>query len=336
VAPLLLALRELVADPAAPRTLEELWRRYEAHLATSVGVVKQGFDWHMAHQADNFPELVLNLFCHGPVERGLDVVAGGVDIYNLTMDGTGLATAADSLAAIEQRVFREGRFTLDRLAEIVAADWQGAEEERLMMRKIPHFGRGGTPADAWAKKVSDLWTHLVKGSRTPAGYAVVPGLFSHEAVTVIGRDLGATPNGRKAGTPISHGPNPDPGFMPDGSSVPTAKSIAVAAVQPGYGNSAPLQLEVDKSALGGEAGVSIIESLIRTHEQMGGTLININVISKEKILEAYADPLKYPDLVVRVTGFSTFFNILPPSSRAWLVDRLLQQDAIARPVAAAG
>ena len=328
VAPFLLALRELVADPASPRTMEELWRRYADHLSISVHLTKTGFDWHMDHQAANTPELVLNLFCHGPIERGLDVSAGGVDIYNLTMDGVGLATVADSFAALEQRVFREEKLTLDRLAAILAADWKDAEDLRLMMRGTPRFGCGGTPADAWAKRVSELWTGLVTGTRTPKGWNVIPGLFSHEAITVIGKELGATPNGRRAGTPISHGPNPDPGFMPDGSSVPTAKSIAVASVQPGYGNSAPLQLEIDKSLLGDGHGIEIVESLVRTHERMGGTLINLNVISREKILEAYADPSKYPDLVVRVTGFSTFFSILPPSSRKWIVDRLLQQDVV--------
>ncbi len=326
VAPFLLALHELSADPAAPRTMEELWRRYAAHVAKSVAITKEGFDWHMRHQAQNTPEIVLNLFCHGPIERGLDVAAGGVDIYNLTMDGVGLATVADSLAAVEQRVFAEQRLTLDALAGILAADWAGAEDARLMMKSTPRFGRGGTRADEWARQVSTLWARLVHDTRTPDGWQVIPGLFSHEAITVIGRDLGATPNGRRAGAPISHGPNPDPGFMPGGSSVPTAKSIAVAAVQPGYGNSAPLQLEIDASILGEERGIEIVESLIRTHEQMGGTLININVLSKEKILEAYADPSKYPDLIVRVTGFSTFFSILPPSSRTWIVERLLQKE----------
>lgn len=331
VAPFLHAFRELAADPAAPRTLDELWRRYREHLAISVDATKRGFDWHMRHQAANSPEIVLNLFCHGPIERGLDVAEGGVDIYNLTMDGVGLATVADSLAAIEQRVVAERRLSWDRLAEVLAADYAGAEDVRLMLRTIPRFGCGGTRADAWAKRVSELWTGLVAGSRTPEGWNVVPGLFSHEAITVIGKDLGATPNGRRAGAPISHGPNPDPGFMADGTSVPTAKSLAVAAVQPGRGNSAPLQMEIDASTLGAEGAVEIVEGLIRAHERLGGTLINVNVISKEKILEAYADPTKHPDLVVRVTGFSTFFSILPPESRKWIVDRLLQQDPAARP-----
>ena len=330
VAPFLHAFRELAADPGAPRTLEELWRRYAGHLSVSVGVTKEGFDWHMRHQADNAPELVLNLFCHGPIERGLDASAGGVDIYNLTMDGVGLATVADSFAAVEQRVIDEKRLDMDRLFVILESDWQGAEDVRLMMRNIPRFGCGGSRADAWARRVSELWTGLVKDTRTPDGWNVVPGLFSHEAIAVIGKNLGATPNGRRAGAPISHGPNPDPGFMPDSSSIPTAKANAVAAVQPGWGNSAPLQMEIDASLLGDAQGVQIVESLIRTHERQGGTLININVISREKILEAYADPAKYPDLVVRVTGFSTFFSILPPSSRTWLVNRLLERDATAK------
>ena len=102
VQPLLLALYELVDDPAAPRTMDELWRRYVEHLAISVSVLKEGFDWHMAHQADNRIEIVLNLFAHGPVERGLDMVAGGVDLYLLTTDGIGLATVA--LVGREKRI----------------------------------------------------------------------------------------------------------------------------------------------------------------------------------------------------------------------------------------
>lgn len=61
----------------------------------SVQVLKEGFDWHMAHHADNMVEIVLNLFSHGPLERGLDVSAGGVDIYLLTTDGLGLPVVAD-------------------------------------------------------------------------------------------------------------------------------------------------------------------------------------------------------------------------------------------------
>ncbi|NLG49050.1 MAG: pyruvate-formate lyase [Chloroflexi bacterium] len=325
VAPFLHAFHDLMADPAAPRTLDELWERYTGHLRIAVDTIKEGFDWHLAHHADNTPEIVLNLFCHGPIERGLDAAAGGLDIYRMTCDGVGLATVADSFAAIEQRVVQEGRLTWEELAHHLENDYADAEDVRLMLQNIPRFGTGGSRADWWAERVSDLYTHLVRDEPTPNGVTVLPGLFSHGEVVTIGKRLGATPNGRHAHAPISHSSNPDPGFMPGGVSAPTAKSVAVAAVQPGWGNSAPLQLDLDKQLMREHGGLEVVEAMIKTHNQMGGTLININVISKEQLLEAHEDPEKYPDLVVRVTGYSAFFRSLSREYRQQVVDRFLAE-----------
>ena len=326
VTPFLHAFNDMIADSITPNTIESLWDGYIQHLGISVDTIKRGFDWHMAHQADNSPEIVLNLFCHGPIERGLDVSAGGVDIYNLTLDGIGLATVADSFAAIEQRVVKEKRLTWEELAEHLANDYAGAENVRLMLKNIPRFGTGGSRADWWAKRVSDLFTHLVKDTPTANGFNVIPGLFSHGIVAQLGKNVGATPNGRHAHAPISHSSNPDPGFMPGGDAASTAKANAVAAVQPGWGNSAPLQIDFDKHLAKEYGGLEAIESLINTHNAQGGTLVNINVISKEQLLEAHADPEKYPDLVVRVTGYSAFFKTLSPEYRQQVVDRILAEE----------
>ncbi len=325
VAPFLHAFQDIVDGPPESRTMEALWERYVHHLSISVDVIKQGVDWHMAHQAKNSPEIVLNLFCHGPIERGLDASAGGVDIYRLNCDGVGLATVADSFAAIEQRVVNEKRLTWEQLAKHLAEDFAGAERVRLMLRNIPRFGTGNSRADFWAKRVSSLYAKQMRETPTPDGYTVLPGLFSHGTVAMLGRPLGATPNGRHAGAPISHSADPDPEFMPDGGAAPTAKFSAVAAVQPGWGNSAPLQIDIDTGLARSVGGIEAIEALIRTHNAQGGTLININVISKEKILEAHADPSKYPDLVVRVTGYSAFFKTLSPEYRQQIVDRILAE-----------
>jgi len=149
----------------------------------------------------------------------------------------------------------------------------------------------------------------------------VPGLFSWALTIAMGSRLGATPNGRRAGEPISHGANPHPGFRKDGA--PTALAVAVAAVQPGYGNTAPLQIDLEPSIASDEAARAQIASLIRTHFDLGGTQINMNVLDTQKLLEAYEDPSKYPDLVVRVTGFSAYFSSLSPKFRKMVVDRVL-------------
>lgn len=322
VAPFLHAFEETVADTESPRTMEALWERYVQHLAVSVDTMKQGLDWHMAHHAQNTIEIVLNLFCHGTIERGLDASAGGVDIYNLTVDGVGLATVADSFAAIEQRVVNEKRLTWEKLKQHLDNDYVDAEHIRLMLKNIPRFGSGNSRADFWAKRISQVYVQLYE-TPSPRGYHIIPGLFSHGDIVRLGSYLPATPNGRHVHAPISHSSEPDPGFAPHGGGGPTAKANAVAAVQPGRGNSAPLQLDIDFKLMEEQGGIATVAAMIMAHNQQGGTLINLNIISKEKILEAHADPTRYPDLVVRVTGYSAFFHSLSPEYRQQVVDRLL-------------
>ena len=161
----------------------------------------------------------------------------------------------------------------------------------------------------------------VKAKPTPRGFMMIPGLFSWVLNLSMGKNIGATPNGRHAGDGISHGANPDPGFRKDGA--PTAIAVAVAAVQPGYGNTSPLQIDLDPSFTHGSDDVEKVSALIQGHCAMGGTQVNINILSKEKILEAHKDPSKFPDLIVRVTGFSAYFASLSPEMRQFVVDRLL-------------
>ncbi|NLG48868.1 MAG: pyruvate-formate lyase [Chloroflexi bacterium] len=325
VTPLLLALDDILADASVPRTMESLWERYAHHLGIAVDVVKEGKDLHMERQASNWPEIVLNLFCHGPIERGVDASAGGVDIVDLAMDGIGLATVADSFAAIEQRVVQEGRLTWEELGEHLRNDFAGAEHIRLMLHNIPRYGAGGTRADWWAKRVADCWSHLVRDTPTPKGFVCIPGMFSHGGTARYGERLGATPNGRHAGEALSHSADPDPGFLQVGNVAATAKASAVAAVQPRWGNTTPLQIELDQSLVKSLGGIEAVENLILAHNAQGGTLINMNVLSKEQILEAHADPSTHPDLVIRVTGYSAYFRSLSREYRQPIVDRILAE-----------
>ena len=100
---------------------------------------------------------------------------------------------------------------------------------------------------------------------------------------------------------------------------------AIASVQPGYGNTAPWQLEVDIGLADDEGAVDALMALIDGHFALGGTLVNINVVDAEKILAAHEDPSKYPDLVVRVTGFTAYFNSLSREFRELVVKRLIRE-----------
>jgi formate C-acetyltransferase len=319
--PLLMALDDMMA--AGERSMERLRELYEKRLAEAVRIIKEAADWHYRYKWQNVPEIVLNLVAHGPIERGIDMSHGGVDIMNFSCDGVALATAANSFAAIEQRVVNENRLTWERLYRALKDNYKDDEDLRLMLKSVPQYGAGGTIADRYAKYIAKLYTDMMRSTPTDLGFTVLPGIFSHGDVYNRGKNLGATPNGRFAGAEISHSADPDPGFLPGGGTAPTAKANAVAGVQCGYGNSVPLQVDIDARLAKEMGGIENIKALIRAHNKMGGTLVNINVVSKEKILEAHADPDKYPDLVVRVTGYSAFFKSLSAEYRQQVVDRWL-------------
>ena len=326
VTPMMIALDEMLDDESVPPSIENLWARYETHLRTAVETTKEGKAIHMERQSRNYPEIVLNLFSHGPIERGLDAANGGLDIINLAMDAIGLATAADSFAAMEQRVEAEGRLDWRELRDLLASDFEDAEVARTMLASVPRYGRGGTRADDWALRIADLWDHLVRDTPTRNGYTVLPGLFSHGGTNKYGERVGATPNGRRAGEPLSHSADPDPGFAAAKLPAVTAKSGAVSRVQPRWGNTTPLQIELDQKLVSDLGGIEAIESLIMAHNQQGGTLINMNVVSKEMILEAHEDPSTHPDLMIRVTGYSAYFRSLSREYRQPIVDRILAEE----------
>jgi formate C-acetyltransferase len=320
------ALHEMMSVPGAVPGVGDLWSRFERHLRRSVEVVGESVDFHMDHMYRVFPELHLDLLCHGPIEKGRDASHGGVEFYNLCVDGAGLATVADSFAALEQRLDREGRMSWQELIALIDGDWPGAggEKARLMMKHVPRYGSGGSRADAYGLSIAQAFTSIVRSRKTPHGFNMIPGIFSWAATIAMGKDVGATPNGRHAYEPISHGPNPDPGFRRDAA--PTALALAVASVQPGFGNTAPMQIELDPGLSRNSEDRRKVVDLIRTHFELGGTQINMNILDRKAVLEAHADPSTHPDLVVRVTGFSAYFASLSPEMRQIVVNRIIAEE----------
>ena len=321
--PLHYALEEVMAD--GDPDLDLLWERFSYHLEVAVECLKDGYDWHYEVVSRNTPELVLNLFCHGPIERGLNSAQGGVDIINLNIDGIALATVADSFAAIELRVVIEEKLTWKEMHHAVKNNYADNENIRLMLKSIPRYGNPESLALGWATKIRDKFVSLCIDTPTPKHQLkVIPGMFSHGDVYMYGEVLPATPNGRFAGEPIAHSNDPDPGFANGVMSFsPTLKANAVALTQPGWGNSSPLHLDIDTKMVEGAGGIDALVALIHTHNQMGGTLINLNCITPEQILNAHENPEANPDLVVRVTGYSAFFHSLSKEYRQQVVDRYL-------------
>ena len=304
--------------------INALFKKFKYYMRKMVDGLVMGFDRHYEVVSRNTPEIIINLFMHGPIERGLNCAEGGVDIINFNIDGIALATVADSFAAIEQRVVNEKKLSFEELFDVLDKNFEGSEDIRLMLKNIKRFGDPDSLATAWAEKIRDEFVRLCKRNTPKHHIMVIPGMFSHGDVYSLGRHLKATPNGRFAGEEISHSNEPDPGFARGLDSFsPSLKATAVAKLQAGYGNSAPLHLDIDTNMLSKHGGIDALISLIHTHNHMGGTLINMNCLSEQKLKEAHEDPANHPDLVVRVTGYSAFFSSLSKEYRQQIIDRFL-------------
>ena len=301
------------------KSCARLFEIYEKHLKIAIDTTAKGINLHLDHQWEVTPELIMNLMMENSTEYGEDI-SKCAKLYTIGVDGAGLAVVADSFGAMQTRIEEEKILTWDGLYKALDDNFAN-ERTRLILNSAPKYCQGNTVSDKWAVTLTKSWVKNIRAQKMPEGRQLVPGWFSWARTIEYGSKVGATPNGRRCGEPISHGANPNPHFRQDGA--PTAQSNGIASVQCGYGNTAPLQIEFDPHVSADEMGVDTVLALIEGHFKQGGTLININVLDGEKLMKANENPDEYPDLVVRVTGFTAYFASLSPEFRQLVVDRFL-------------
>ncbi len=312
------ALKDMKSE--TKKSTERLFELWQKHLAVAIDTTARGINLHLDHQWEVTPELVMNLLMHNSIERGEDI-SQCAELYTIGVDGVGLAVVADSLGALKTRVEKENVLSWDEVYQALDNNFEN-KRVQIILNSSPKYCEGGSVSDEWAKRLTEAWVKYIKAQDMPKGRTLVPGWFSWARTIEYGSKVGAMPNGRKAYEPMSHGANPNPHFRTDGAS--TAQSNGIASVQCGYGNTAPLQIEFDPGVKADEEGIDTIASFVKGHFEQGGTLININILDGEKLLEAHKNPDLHPDLVVRVTGFTAYFASLSPQFRQLVVDRFLE------------
>lgn len=242
----------------------------------------------------------------GCMERGMDVLEGG-GRYNWTgIHGVGLATVANSLAAIKKLVFEERRVSMPELITALERNFEGYEELRLMLLQAPKWGNDDDYVDSLAVEIANLFFDEVdrhtchRDPENPGPFT--PGLHSLIFNVHLGLATAATPDGRRAGDLLSDGIAPFPGTHHEG---PTTVFRSAAKLDHTRAYTASLALTVN-------GPTEALADLFRTYlTDMGGLHLHVNIISPEILLDAKKNPEKYPDLLVRVAGFSARFVELP-------------------------
>jgi len=296
-----------------------LWELLEEGVGQAYRQASRLYALHLRESPRVFPELFGSLWAHGPADRGEDALAGGVEHLCFVADVMGLANVADGLVAANEVVEARRACTWAELAEALRTDFAAAPGLLRLLSQGPHFGNDETRADDVAARVRDLCVRQARAAGPTDGrFSILTGFYSWNAHNDAGSRLGATPDGRAAGTPLAHGANPAAGRARQG---PTALARSLAAIQPGTGASAPLHLEWDPALARQPDGLDTFLSFVTSCCDLGLTQMVVNCVSRATLEDAIADPDRHRDLVIRVTGFSAYFVNLDPSLYAEILSR---------------
>lgn len=262
-----------------------------------------------------------SVFTRDCIARGLDIDRGGARYNWVECSFVGLANLTDSLQVIKGEVFEQGRMDLRQLGEILAADFEGHELEKHRFQKAyPKYGHSQGEAEALLNRIILRIQAECKRHRVhPNGAHFVPGAFCWIMHEMLGKDCGATPDGRAAGTPFADGCGPAQGRETLG---PTAAILSTTSwdASPLIGGAA-YNMKFTRGLLSGPTGREGLKNLILTFLARGGFEVQINVVDSEAMRQARQFPEKYQDLVVRIGGYTDYFVRLSPRMQEELISR---------------
>jgi formate C-acetyltransferase len=268
------------------------------------------------------PVPYLSLLVDGCAESGKDCRAGGAKYNFITIESLGLATAADSLAAVKKLVYEDHRVPMSRLLHAIETNYEDDEELRqMLLRHGPKYGNDDATADQLAREISRLWGEYVFQHSAPAsGRRYRGGYLSWNYFISFAPKTAATPDGRRRGEYLSNGVCPAQGRDMRG---PTAAAISVGKlgleVQP---NGSSHTISFSPASLRDQEHLDKLVAYLRTYAKVGGTAIQTNVIGPETLRAAQKNPEEYRNLLVRVTGYNAYFTTLGKEQQNEIINRV--------------
>lgn len=269
------------------------------------------------------PTPYLSLLVDGCLENCRDVTAGGARYNFITVEGVGLATVIDSLAAVRELVFRRRTVSLDRLLKGLRTDFKDDEVLRqMLLNRAPKYGNNDPETDELGREVSEYWSKKTLERRSPkTGRRYRAGYLSWNYWIAYAPLTAATPDGRRRGEPLSNGVCCVNGMDREG---PTAAILSVGNVGFKYiPNGGSHTMSFNPSLLRDEEHREKFAALLRTYCRKGGTALQINMIGPDTLRAAQKDPERYANLLVRVTGYNAYFVSL---GRA-IQDEIIKREA---------
>jgi formate C-acetyltransferase len=292
-------------DPRGFASFEDLYRAFETQLRHFVDVKVEVNGYVESLFASDYPAPFLSVVIRDCIQKGRDYYDGGPRYNTTYIQCCGIGTATDSLSAIKTHVFDCHTIRMDDLVAALDADFEGQEPLRQWLQnKTPRFGNDDDRADALMQRIYSSLFQAIDGRPNGRGGRYHLNMLSTTCHVYFGTKVGATPEGRHAGLPISDGTSPAQGADRHG---PTAVCRSLGKMDQVKSGGTLLNQRFLPGVLEGEAGLDALAALVRGYFRLGGHHIQFNVVGTDTLRDAQAHPDRYRDLLVRVAGYSDYF-----------------------------
>ncbi len=252
------------------------------------------------------PATFLSLFIDDCIQNGRDYYSGGARYNTQYIQCTGLGTTTDCLATLKKHVFEDKTYTMNEMLQAVNTNFIGNEKMRqFVINHTPFFGNDDDYADDIAVRVYDDLIAAIEGHPNTRGGKTQLNMLSTTCHNYFGSVCGASVNGRLAHFAISDGTSPAHGADTQG---PTSVVKSLGKLDQTKSGGTLLNVRLAPQLMSRDEDLQKLVSLIRTYFSMGGHHIQFNVVETETLLDAQKHPEEYRDLLVRVAGYSDYFN----------------------------
>ncbi len=292
-------------DPAAFATYDDLMAAFERQLGHWIDVKVRGNQVIERLYAEQMPAPFLSVLIDDCIARGRDYHDGGARYNTSYIQGVGLGTMADAMAAIRHQVYDEGALSLPDLVAALDADFAGQERLRQqLLNRTPKYGNDDDRADDEMRAVFEAYYRAVEGRPNTRGGTYRVNMLPTTVHVYFGAVTGATPDGRRAGTPLSEGISPVQGADRRG---PTAVIRSAAKMDHVRTGGTLLNQKLAPQLLRTDEDLDNLVHLVRAYFGLDGHHIQFNVVDVDTLRAAQADPVAHRNLIVRVAGYSDYF-----------------------------
>ncbi|GAK58856.1 pyruvate formate-lyase [Candidatus Vecturithrix granuli] len=305
-------------------TFEELLEAYRRQVQYFADVKLEGNNIIDRIYARNMPVPFLSLMIDDCIAKGKDYLDGGPRYNTSYVQGVGLGSITDALAAIKYQVFDQQKYSMKELLDALNADFEGYDALRNdLLNHTPKYGNDDDYADDVSRQVFDIYYNAINGRPSSKGGFFRINMLPTTCHVYFGSVTGALPDGRKAGQPVSEGISPVQGADRQG---PTAVVKSAAKIDHIKTGGTLLNQKFTPQFLADDDGIDKVAHLVRSYFKMDGHHIQFNVVNAKTLRDAQRHPQNYRDLIVRVAGYSDYFVDLTEELQEEIIKRTEHQN----------